>query len=356
MKKLLPILLVLSLSLVIGIAVSSRIGGNNGGSITVIDMEGKKVSVPKNVTRVACISPSATDLMIAFGAGDRIAGTYRSFTYNPWATEIYPPAMNYKAYDYSVSAEELLADGIELVILQNTEYADAFRNVGIPVVAVHQYSPSGFFEDEVCAAAVLLGEIFGGDVKVNADKWIEEVRSTVDEIKTAIGSGNSERTVYYVNGEKQKGLYYSDGGNSMMSYILSVANARLATEKYEVLNVHKVSDEEMIALNPHAMLIGGVYQNSLVDELNASPVWSVLECNRQNRIYRIPVAMVGIENISAETPVMLRYAASLLNPDYSVDIVAELKSNIKKYFDYELSDEGALNMCNGLAKNGERVN
>ena len=73
MKKLLPILLVLSLSLGIGIAVSSRIGGNNDGSITVIDMEGKKVSVPKNVTRVACISPSATDLMIALNMCNGLA-------------------------------------------------------------------------------------------------------------------------------------------------------------------------------------------------------------------------------------------------------------------------------------------
>ena len=127
------------------------------------------------------------------------------------------------------------------------------------------------------------------------------------------------------------------------------------TEKYEVLNVHKVSDEEMIALDPYAMLIGGAYQNNLIDELNASSVWSALTCNQNERVYRIPVAMVGIENVSAETPVMLRYVASLFNDNYSYDIKQGLKENIKKYFGYELTESDVENMCKGLTKAGKRM-
>lgn len=322
-------------------------------NVTIVDMEGKTVTVSKKVKKVACISQSATDLMIAFGLGNKIAGTYRSFTYNKWAAELYPNAANYKAYSYSVSAEELLADGIDLVIIQDTENADAFRNAGIPVIAVHQYSPSGAFDEEVYDVANILGQLFP-EAKTKADAWIKEVRDTISDIQTKCGTTNSERAVYYVNGEKSKGLYYSDGGNSMISRIYDVANVRLATEKYEVVNVHKVSDEEMVALNPYAMMIGGAYQNNLVDELNSSPVWSTLDCNQQNRVYRIPVCMVGIENVSAETPLMLKYTASLFN-EYSFDLNAEMKASIKKYFDYDLTDADVNNMANGLDKNGARM-
>lgn len=354
MKQILVgIMAVVSVLSVFGIAGCAN---NTGGeTVTVVDMEGKSVEVPKNVEKVACISQSATDLMIAFGAGDKIVGTYRSFTYNPWTTEIYPASANYKAYSYSVSAEELLSDGIDLVIIQDTENADSFRNAGIPVIAVHQYSPTGAFDDEVYDTARIIGEIFGGSVKQKADAWIQEVKDTIADIEQKLGTTNSETAVYYVNGEKAKGLYYSDGGNSMISRIYDVANVQLATEKYEVLNVHKVSDEEMVALNPYAMMIGGAYQNNLVDELNGSPVWSSLDCNKQNRVYRIPVAMVGIENVSAETPVMLKYTANLFNPEYSFDIKTELKTNIKKYFNYNLTDGDVDNMCKGLTKNGERM-
>lgn len=326
----------------------------DGDTVTVTDMEGTSVTIKKDVSKVACISQSATDLMIAFGLGDKIVGTYRSFTYNPWTTEIYPAAADYNAYSYSVSAEELLADGVELVIIQDTENAEAFRNAGLPVVAVHQYSPTGAFDEEVYDTARIIGEIFP-TAKTKTDAWIKDVKDAISEIGSAIGTTLSDKSVYYVNGEKEKGLYYSDGGNSMISHILNVANVNLATEKYEVFNVHKVSDEEMLALDPYAMLIGGAYQNNLLDELNASKVWSALTCNRENRIYRIPVAMVGIENVSAETPVMLRYAASLFNDSYTYDIKQGLRANIKQYFGYDLTDADAENMCNGLTKTGERM-
>ena len=57
----------------------------------------------------------------------------------------------------------------------------------------------------------------------------------------------------------------------------------------------------------------------------------MLDCNQQGRVYRIPVAMVGIENVSAETPVMLKYVASLFNENYEFNMNEELKANILKY-------------------------
>lgn len=322
-------------------------------TITVTDMEGTEVTLSKNINRVACISQSATDLMIAFGLGNKIVGTYRSFTYNPWVEKIYPAAAKFKAYSYSVSAEELLEDGIDLVIIQDTENAEAFRNAGLPVIGVHQYSPTGAFDDEVYDVANIIKEIFP-EAKTKAEAWIKDVKDAIKDIEEKVGTTNSERSVYYVNGEKAKGLYYSDGGNSMISRIYDVANVRLATEKYEVLNVHKVSDEEMVKLNPYAMMIGGAYQNNLSKSLEESPVWSSLDCNKENRVYRIPVCMVGIENVSAETPLMLKYTASLFN-DYEFSLVSEMKKSLKKYFSYDLSDEDAINMASGLDKNGNNM-
>lgn len=326
------------------------------GNITIIDMEGTSVSIPENVERVACISSSATDLMIAFGLGEKIVGTYRSFTYNPWTSEICPAAANFKGYSYSVSAETLLADDIQLVILQNTENAQALRNAGLPVVAVHQYSPNGPFDDHICDIARLIGDIFGGESKDKADAWIKDVKDTIKEINDSIGTTETDKLVYYVNGEKSKGLYYSDGGNSMISSLLRISNMKLATEAYHVLNVHSVSDEEMVSLNPYAIIIGGAYQNDLIDDLNASPIWSALDANSNNRVYRIPVAMIGIENVSAETPVMMKYLANLFFPSqYSFDIYEGLRSNIQTYFNYTLTDADIDNMCQGLSKTGQRM-
>ena len=334
------------------ILVLSACGNREERSVTVVDMEGTEVVIRGDIRHVACMSQSATDFMIAFGLGDRIKGTYKSFCYNKWTEVLYPGAKDYIAYSYSTSAEELLKDGIDLVITQNTENADAYRNAGIPVVAVHQYSPTGAFDDEMYDTARLIGKIFGVEEKAAA--WEAEVRETIADIETRCGTVNSGRAVYYINGEKAKGLYYSDGGNSMISRILAVANMELATEKYEVLNVHKVSDEEMVRLDPYSIMIGGGYQNRLNDELNDSPIWSSLTSVSEGRVYRIPVCMVGIENVSCETSLMLKYTASLFG-DYSFDRYAETRACIEKYFGYTLTDAEIDKMYQGLSPEGERM-
>lgn len=352
MKRYIGFLSLLAIPATLFAGCNNQQKGND--PIKVIDMEGTEVIVPKDVKKVAAISQSATDLMIAFGLGDKIAGTYRSFTYNTWVDELYPAAANFKAYSYSVSAEELLADGIDLVIIQDTENAEAFRNAGLPVVGVHQYSPTGAFDDEVYEIGRIISTIFP-EAKAKADAWEAEIKATIADIEGKIGTVDSDNAVYYVNGEKAKGLYYSDGGNSMISRIYDVANVKLATEKYQVLNVHKVSDEEMAALNPYAMMIGGSYQTNLFQSLSESFVWSALDCNKNNRIYHIPVCMQGIENVGAETSLMLKYTASLFNPSYEFDMNSEMKSTIKKYFNYDLSDQDVLNMSLGLSKQGTNM-
>jgi hypothetical protein len=65
--------------------------------------------------------------------------------------------------------------------------------------------------------------------------------------------------------------------------------------------------------------------------------------------------MVGIENISAETPVMIKYLASLLNPGFDYDIHEGLRDNIQRYFGYTLTDADIDNMCMGLSKDGTRM-
>ena len=317
----------------------------------VVDMEGTKVEIPDKIERVACISQSATDLMIAFGLGEKIYGTYRSFMYNAWVPILYPYAKNYKSYSYSVSAEELINDKIDLILIQDTENIEALRKTNIPVIAVHQFTNDEEFDDEVFDIAKILKETFP-ECKDRADYWIKDVKRTIEEVKNI--SKDSSEIVYYINGEKAKGLYYSDGGQSMISRVLHIAGVKLATEKYSVLNVHKVSDEEMINLNPDAILIGGAYQKILVNELKNSSVWSSLDANKNNKVYRIPVCMVGIENVSAETPLMIKYIASLFS-NYQFNIGDEMKKSIKYYFNYDLSNSDVEYMLNGLDCNGQNM-
>ena len=64
-------------------------------TIEITDMAGVKVKIPRSPKKVAAVSPSTGDLMIAFGLGDLLDGTYYSTLNNPWAKEIYPASENF---------------------------------------------------------------------------------------------------------------------------------------------------------------------------------------------------------------------------------------------------------------------
>ena len=71
-------------------------------TIEITDMAGVTVKIPKDPKKVAAVSPSTGDLMIAFGLGDLLDGTYYSTLNNPWAKEIYPESENFYGYDYHI--------------------------------------------------------------------------------------------------------------------------------------------------------------------------------------------------------------------------------------------------------------
>ena len=51
---------------------------NNDDTIKITDMSGTIVEIPRSPKKIAAVSPSTGDLMIAFGLGELLDGTYFS--------------------------------------------------------------------------------------------------------------------------------------------------------------------------------------------------------------------------------------------------------------------------------------
>ena len=67
---------------------------NEINTITVTDMLGDSITIEKNPEKVACVSRTTYDLLVAFGLGDKIDGAYTSIYDNPWTEVIYPKSKN----------------------------------------------------------------------------------------------------------------------------------------------------------------------------------------------------------------------------------------------------------------------
>ena len=92
--------------------------------ISVTDMVGTTITIEKNPQKVACISRTTYDLLVAYGLGDKIDGAYKGTLKNDWVSLIYPESKNHYVYEYNNSSELFLSRGVDLVLAPEKYMAD----------------------------------------------------------------------------------------------------------------------------------------------------------------------------------------------------------------------------------------
>ena len=95
-KVLYSILMIVSIIFITGCVVNN----DQTETIEIIDMVGDKVMVKKNPTKVACVSRTSYDLLVAFGLEDYIDGTYEKTLDNQWTRVLYPNSSKHFKYEY----------------------------------------------------------------------------------------------------------------------------------------------------------------------------------------------------------------------------------------------------------------
>ena len=145
---------------------------NNDDTIKITDMSGTVVEIPRSPKKIAAVSPSTGDLMIAFGLGELLDGTYFSTLDNPWATEIYPEAKDFYGYDYDNSVETFIMRGVDLIFIPEPATAQMLREHGLNALCVRQFAEDGY-DDYVFYFSEMIRQIWGGDKAVSEkiDMW-----------------------------------------------------------------------------------------------------------------------------------------------------------------------------------------
>lgn len=348
MKKILGFVIVMLLTIILGGCVPK----NNDGMIKVIDMSGEEVYVPKNPKKVAAVSPSTGDLMVAFGLGDILDGTYYSVTNNPWVAEIYPESIDFYGYDYDLSVESFIERGVDLIFIPEPETAKNLRNHGLNALCIRQFAETGY-GDYVFYFSNILKQIWGDKVSEKVDMWQLEFTTAINSVKDVLSkqSNLERRTLYYVCGDKDRGLGYTDLGKSLLEYVYDQLNIDFVCNRFET---NKPSAEAVLEINPDIVVIGGIYQQYLLQQIEIQEPWNQLKAVKDKQVFNIPVAFVSFEQTCAESALFVYDMANKLYPDlFNYDIKTLTKECIEKYFGYTLTDNDVENMLNGLDKNGE---
>ncbi len=346
MKKTLSIVLVLILSVILmSCNVEERYT-----DIIVIDMVGDEVALQTNPSNVAVIARTAADMMIGFGLGDRVDGMYYSILDNPWVREIYPNVSSYHSYDYNESVELFLSREVDLVLAPEQYIAEELRASGVNAITVSLYG-NPTYDDYLFYLADLIKQIWPStENKVN--QWKDELQEALDAVTDILELQNiPKRTIYYVRGDKDKGIGYTDTGYSLLESIYNTfLNMTYLGREFES---NKPSTEEIMAINPDVVVIGGIYQKKLINQINTEEPYNLLDAVINNDIYNIPVGFVMWEQNSVVLPIFVYDQANKLYPSlFDFDIVTLTKQSYMYYFDYELTDAHVGYMIEGLSPEG----
>lgn len=322
-------------------------------TVMVTDMLGEKVTVKKNPQKVACASRTTYDLLIAFGVADSIDGVYYSLLKNEWSSVFDSKVNDRYSLSYEESYETYISRGVDIVFAPEKYIVDGLNEHGIKALNVSLYGNPDFSE-YVYFFADLVKQIWDSEeVSIRVDSWKTKMETTITEIQTELAKHeNKQRTVYYVRGDKNKGIGYTENKGSFTEYAYKILGMTPLNDCFES---NKPSAEEICARNPDVFVVGGIYQKTLIEELQKEPYVN-LDAVKNNRVFNIPIGLTMFEQLSVFSPVFLCDQANKLYPNYfNYDTKKQIQDLSKEFFGVDLTDDEAQNMLNGLSREGNSL-
>ena len=348
-KNLMPFVVMALTS--IGAFTGCSNSGDQNNQISVTDMVGTTITINKNPKKVACISRTTYDLLVAYGLGDKIDGAYKGTLNNSWVPLIYPESKNHYVYEYNNSAELFLSRGVDLVLAPEKYIADDLNAHGVPALCVSLYG-NPTFDNYVTFLSQLVTKIWDGDdIKAKASAWENKVNTAINDVKTELAKHElSKKKVFYVRGDKDKGVCYTDTKGSFTEYAYRTLGFDFVGS---TLTTTQPSKEEIVAQNPDIFVCGGQYQNKNINILKTEEPYINLDAVKNNKVYNIPIGFTAFEQLSVMTPIFFYDQANKIYPEYfDYDISSMVKSSIKEYFGTDISDDQVSYMLNGLNPEG----
>ncbi len=255
----------------------------------ITDMDDRKIEVPVNPQRIACMHGVSSDRIILLGKGSALVLTMKP---SPWAYKLYPEIRNVETImpPFTGNVERLLKLKTDLVLYSPYPgEAEKYRAAGLSTACGFsaQKRPRTMkdFMDNFKRQVMFFGDLLGPDAKARAinyckyfDRKINRILSLTSKIPQ-----KDRPTVYY--GGRQGDLLASQGRASVLHWFTEVAGGNLLTQSHDS-NFTEVNMEEVLAWNPDVIFVSG-WGNTL-DSVRKNPNWTSLKAVKTDNLYLIP--------------------------------------------------------------------
>lgn len=375
-KKLLAFLLALTMALPLSACAASTTESTSdssttasteaeSGTRTVTDMSGDEVTIEGEVNSVINLWPAGTASFFVMGAGDLLDGlaVNNAGTVNSWSKLFYPEAGDIPALGGTTpTVEEIVALDPDLVIIHpmtvSDGYAQQIRDAGIPAININ-FSDY----DSMIQSYTMMGEALGGVYKQRLENWVSMVQEKMaaTEKITKDVKDDDKPVVFYIAGQSDS-LTTTMGSNSICKDWTELAGGTYLTDLLDEPNTTEVTAEQLLAIDPDVIIVGGTYQHKLVEELQSTDGYKDLKAVKEGKVYTNPYGSFGWERFNLESYLELDYALLCIQPDLAKannisrdSIIKEVISFYKDMNGTELTEEQANNMYDGLEPDGTEI-
>jgi iron complex transport system substrate-binding protein len=169
-----------------GAGAPRRSPAGSGGFPTRISSEGRKVTIEERPTRIISLSPTATEMIFAIGAGDQVVAVDDNSNYPPEA-----PTTDLSGIDPNIEA--IASYEPDLVVYSNDpgDLARGLETLGIPALL----QPAAVALEDTYSQIRQLGKVTGHTGEAAA--LVRSMQSEIEEIVASVPETEEPRADYY---------------------------------------------------------------------------------------------------------------------------------------------------------------
>ncbi|OON87027.1 hypothetical protein BXO88_05665 [Oribacterium sp. C9] len=323
---------------------------DSADTITVTDMNGREVTVPKDPDSVVLTALPLPSIYALTGAPiENLKGIHPGSTSaiaNSIMGSMYPDLVGIAdnfVEGQDINVEELLKIDPDVVIYWG-EYEnqyEALKSVNIPAVGVFG-EKGGNVVDTLKTWVGIMGQLFG--TTGNTDKVIDyanEALKEVDEKVSTLSDKEKPKVLYLYNHSKEQ--ISASGSGFYGGFWIDAAGGNNVAKEIE--NFGDVNMEQIYEWDPDIIILT-TFTETMPDDLYNNSIegqdWSQVSAVKNGKVYKEPLGVYRWYVPCGDTPLMVKWMAKTLHPElFDYDMIDEIKKYYKEFYDYDVTDEQA---------------
>lgn len=238
---------------------------------SVVDMVGRRVSVPARPARVVSLAPSLTEIAYAVGADDRLVGVTDHCDYPPEATR-----KTKIGGIYTMNLEAILSLKPDLLLAtteaNRDEHIRVLDRLGLAVYVVHTVDLPSVLES-IGRVGRLLGEPAEGE------RVVARLRRETEALARAVDGAPRPRVLYVVWGSP----LIVPGRDTLITDLIRRAGGESVSGQ-ERSEFPRFSVEEALARRPERIVLASHGRGTVEDHLRLWPQIRLFPAAREGRV------------------------------------------------------------------------